>query len=55
MYKFKFKDNYGEELVGYQNIKSITVPLTLVLLNPDITCFANSVDPDQLASEEEAN
>ena len=26
--------------------------LTLVLLNPDITCFANSVDPDQLASEE---
>ena len=26
--------------------------LTLVLLNPDISCFANSVDPDQLASEE---
>ena len=26
--------------------------LTLVLLNPDILCFANSVDPDQLASEE---
>ena len=25
--------------------------LTLVLLNPDIPCFANSVDPDQLASE----
>ena len=24
--------------------------LTLVLLNPDILCFANSVDPDQLAS-----
>ena len=23
--------------------------LTLVLLNPDIPCFANSVDPDQLA------
>ena len=22
------------------------------LLNPDIPCFANSVDPDQLASEE---
>ena len=22
--------------------------LTLVLLNPDIPCFANSVDPDQL-------
>ena len=28
------------------------VSLTLVLLNPDISCFANSVDPDQLASEE---
>ena len=27
-------------------------PLTLVLLNPDMCCFANSVDPDQLASEE---
>ena len=26
--------------------------LTLVLLNPDISRFANSVDPDQLASEE---
>ena len=26
--------------------------LTLVLLNPDIPDFANSVDPDQLASEE---
>ena len=25
--------------------------LTLVLLNPDIPVFANSVDPDQLASE----
>ena len=31
-----------------------TNPLTLVLLNPDIP-FANSADPDQLASEEEAN
>ena len=26
--------------------------LTLVLLNPDMSFFANSVDPDQLASEE---
>ena len=26
--------------------------LTLVLLNPDISYFANSVDSDQLASEE---
>ena len=23
--------------------------LTLVMLNPDIPCFANSIDPDQLA------
>ena len=29
--------------------------LTFVLLNPDIPSFANSVDADQLASEEEAN
>ena len=29
--------------------------LTHVLLNPDMPYFANSVDPDQLASEEEAN
>ena len=29
--------------------------LILVLLNPDILCFANSVDPDQLASPSEAN
>ena len=26
--------------------------LTIVLLNPDIPCFANSLDPGQLASEE---
>ena len=30
----------------------IAWPLTLVLLDPDMICFANSVDPDQLASEE---
>ena len=28
------------------------VELTLVLLNPDIPVSTNSVDPDQLASEE---
>ena len=27
------------------------ITLTLVLLNPDIPCFANSVDPDQLRSQ----
>ena len=26
--------------------------LALVLLNPDMPCFANSVNPDQLASKE---
>ena len=26
--------------------------LTIVLLNPDIPCICNIVDPDQLASEE---
>ena len=26
--------------------------LTLVLLNPDMSCFPNSVDSDQLVSEE---
>ena len=29
-----------------------TVPKALFLLNPHIPCFTNSVDPDQLASEE---
>ena len=31
---------------------ALIIHLTLVLLNPDISCFANSVEPDQLASEE---
>ena len=30
----------------------ILLKLTLLLLNPDIPCFANSVDADQLASKE---
>ena len=37
------------------NIANLTtrfVLLTLVLLNPDMACIANSVDLDQLASEE---
>ena len=29
--------------------------LTLVLLVPGMPCFANNIDPDLLASEEEAN
>ena len=33
-------------------LPSFQYDLTLVLLNPGIHCFANSVDPDQLASEE---
>ena len=35
-----------------QSDQSSLSTLTLVLLNPDIPCLANSVDPDQLASEE---
>ena len=31
---------------------SYTCTLTLVLLNPDISSFENTVDPDQLASDE---
>ena len=41
---------YGIFLVF--RFKYFQCALTLVLLNPDISCFANSVDPDQLASEE---
>ena len=33
------------------SINSSIIWLTLVLLNPDIPSFANSVDPDQLASK----
>ena len=32
--------------------RMVRINLTLVLLYPDIPAFANSVDPDQLASEE---
>ena len=41
-------------MVSWKNKKKYLqfLDLTLVLLNPDISCFANSVDPDQLASEE---
>ena len=38
-------------VIGSLRVKYLDI-LTLVLLNPDISCFANSVDPDQLASEE---
>ena len=38
-------------MIDPYNLLTILV-LTLVLLNPDMLCFANSVDPDQLASEE---
>ena len=31
--------------------RSDVVSLTLVLLNPDISCVSNSVHPDQLASD----
>ena len=37
---------------GPDSSQYVFANLTLVLLNPDIPCFANNVDPDQLASEE---
>ena len=40
-------------LYKWQNIHFVyQVSLTLVLIIPDIPCFANIVDPDKLASEE---
>ena len=33
-------------------VKQVEQYLTINLLNLDIPCFANSVDPDQLASKE---
>ena len=43
--------------VGIRACHPLRFHLTFVLLNPDIPCFANSVDPDQLAqlASEEAN
>ena len=40
------------EILSLFTSQFVIFHLTLVLLNPDIPCFANSVDPDQLASEE---
>ena len=40
------------DIINVDVTVSIKDLLTLVLLNPNISCFANSVDPDQLASEE---
>ena len=39
------------QLEEFKN-SNIYILLTLVLLNPDIPGLGNSVDPDQLASEE---
>ena len=52
--------NYGiilhKKNVIKKKIRISTLPtysfLTLVLLNPDIPCLCNNLDPDQLASEE---
>ena len=35
-------------------ILSVQKVLTLALLNPDLSFFENTVDPDQLASEEDS-
>ena len=45
-------------MINYLINKSIQLCiefLKLTLLNLDISCFANSVDPDQLASEKPAD
>ena len=44
--------NGGQLTVPVSGVYNFSDSLTLVLLNLDIPCFANSVDPDQLASEE---
>ena len=48
--KLKTETWFPIRIVDYN--QTFSFRLTLVLLNPDILCFANSVDPDQLASEE---
>ena len=45
------RSNTGS-LILPSSIHGNTHDLTLVLLNPDMPCFANSEDPDQLASDE---
>ena len=45
----KFSRMKNGKITNYQVYPSL---LTLVLLNPGVPCFANSVDPYQLASEE---
>ena len=54
LFSWKNKKNISNcrLLMSHAMRKRILRTLTLVLLNPDILCFANSVDPDQLASEE---
>ena len=49
--EFTKKDVQGRVCCIY-NVLFYKMYLTLVLLNPDCPAFANSVDPDQLASEE---
>ena len=47
----KIKQLFINNFISSQ-VVPVIYKLTLVQLNPDIPCFANSVDPDQLASEE---
>ena len=48
-YDYYIYPKYWDTLTSYHTCPDI---LTLVMLNPDIPAFANSVDPYQLASEE---
>ena len=43
---------FDNNLITQQLANFSAKPLTLVLLSPIYPVFANSVDPDQLASEE---
>ena len=46
------KKRKEQKNINFSLVEFFQCLLTLVLLNPDITCFANSEEPDQLASEE---
>ena len=48
----KLKTKQKNSLMNISTEDKLLLTLTLVLLNPDVSSFANSVDPDQLASEE---
>ena len=46
---------YMENIISMTGVTRLPCGLTLTMLSPDISCFENSVDPDQLASEKPAD